>query len=58
MLTGPKYVLLLSCIVPPNSTNKSPVLVPPVFIGKIAKISVDVGAFAKVDRIHKQRSFC
>jgi hypothetical protein len=48
ILTGPKYVLELSWREPLNSTNKEPVGTPTdVLIGIIAKISEDVGAFAK-----------
>ena len=48
IFTGPKYTLVLSCKEPLNSTNKDPVGTPvDVFTGIIARISEDVGAFAK-----------
>ena len=48
MLTGPKYVLELSCNEPLNSTNNEPVGTPvEVLTGKIPIISDDVGAFDK-----------
>jgi hypothetical protein len=48
ILTGPKYVLEMFCNDPLNSTNKEPVGTPvEVLTGIIARISEDVGAFAK-----------
>jgi hypothetical protein len=47
MLTGPKYVLRLSCNGPVTSTSILPVETPDVFIGITARISALVGAFNK-----------
>ena len=48
IFTGPKYTRSLSCNEPLNSTSNEPVGTPTdVFTGIIAKISEEVGAFAK-----------
>jgi hypothetical protein len=48
ILTGPKYVLMLSCNEPLNSTNKEPVGTPvDVLTGITPRISAEVGALDK-----------